>query len=608
MSKIRILAEEVANQIAAGEVVERPASVVKELVENAIDAQSRKIFVALSEEGVLRVLDDGEGMDRLDAEAAFQRHATSKLKHAGDLYEVTTLGFRGEALPSIAAVSKVRLVTQQAEADAGTEIFFDAGKCLGVKQVGAPTGSCFEIRDLFFNTPARKKFLKSAQTELSHIRETLLLLALAHPHIHFRLTHRDRTLLDVPFVSTLAARALQLFGGAMLEQCMETDQSLPPWQGEEGADGLRLKALFSRPPLRKNYRKDQYLFVNGRPIKSPVLLHALYDAYEGYLMKGEHPFFVVMLSIPPACVDVNVHPTKREVRFQYPHWIHEGVRSTIRAALSGAGSETTGAPEMFKSSEVIPVGRPSALADRALRTAPPLPRDMPIASLSPTRWIGWPLAERGPRNVSHPSQEGSMSIFSEPKAFTPPAIRPLGQVYATFIVAEIDGELTLIDQHAMHERLLYESFMEAPSSGAIQPLLIPREVSLLAWQADLLREHLPVLAEAGFAIESFGPTAFLIREVPAAAKMNLDAFLSDLAESLREGGEATASNTSVRLETVATMACHSAIRAGQSLQIEEMHALLSDYFKEGAPPTCPHGRPILMRYPLLEMERLFRRK
>jgi DNA mismatch repair protein MutL len=602
VSKIHILPEHVANQIAAGEVIERPASVLKELVENAIDARSRTIFVSLPEEGVLRVLDDGEGMDRADAEAAFQRHATSKLRAASDLCEVGTLGFRGEALPSIAAVSKVRLVTQRTEAAEGTEIHLEAGRRIGLKPIGASAGSCFEIRDLFFNTPARKKFLKSAQTELSHISNTLFSLALSHPDIHFRLTHRTRTLLDVPPVETLSARALQLFGRELLSHCMEAHETFPPQPGDvEEGEAAHLDVIFSRPPLRKNYRKEQSLFVNGRPIKSPMLTHAIYDAYGSYLMKGEHPFFVMMLSVPPSCVDVNVHPTKKEVRFQHSDWIHQGIRGRLREALSHAGAGSAGT---MAASSPSPI-KGGKVGGEVSRTTQTLSHAHPTTQMAQTTWVGWPARDTSPGGVDkeHPGASSTGAGVALPE------IRPLGQVYASFVVAEIDGELTLVDQHAMHERLLFESFLSEQPSGAIQPLLIPRQVDLPAWQADLLRDHLAPLAAAGFAIEPFGQTTFLVRETPAvAAGIDLGEFLSDIAESLREGGDALSSHEGFRLNMIASLSCHSAIRAGQSLQTEEMQSLLSDYFKQGAPPTCPHGRPILMRYPKSEMEKIFRRK
>jgi DNA mismatch repair protein MutL len=608
LSKIHILPEHVANQIAAGEVIERPASVVKELVENAIDARSRTIFVSLPEEGVLRVLDDGEGMDRADAEVAFQRHATSKLQSASDLCEVGTLGFRGEALPSIAAVSKIRLVTQRADANEGTEIHLEAGRRISLKPIGAPMGSCFEIRDLFFNTPARKKFLKSAQTELSHISDTLFSLALSHPDIHFRLTHRARTLLDVPPVETLSARALQLFGSALLSHCMEAHETFPPQPGEgEEGEAAHLEAIFSRPPLRKNYRKEQYLFVNGRPIKSPMLTRAIYDAYGSYLMKGEHPCFAMMLWIPPSCVDVNVHPTKKEVRFQHSDWIYQGIRGRLRQALSHAGAGSAG--QIVASEAFDALGSPTithAPISSISKTTQNPPHAHPATQTSQTTWVGWPVRDASSEQVE---ERHAPPITSSIPGMALPEIRALGQVYASFVVAEIDGELILVDQHAMHERLLFESFLSEQPFGAIQPLLIPRQVDLPAWQADLLRDHLAPLAAAGFSIEPFGQTTFLVRETPAVvARMDLGEFLSDIAESLREGGDALSSHEGFRLNMIASLSCHSAIRAGQSLQTEEMQSLLSDYFKQGAPPTCPHGRPILMRYPKSEMEKIFRRK
>ncbi|WDT78726.1 MAG: DNA mismatch repair endonuclease MutL [Candidatus Manganitrophus sp.] len=385
MPKINILPEGLANKIAAGEVVERPASVVKELVENAIDAGSRRIFVSLLEGGIRRIAvqDDGEGMTREDSLLAFQRHATSKVAEEADLSTIATLGFRGEALPSIASVAKIRLVTQAAAETEGTEVLLEGGQVLGVKAVGAPKGSLFEVSDLFYNTPARKKFLKSAQTELSHASDVLFHLALSHPMIHFRLTHGKKVLLDAPAVSDLKDRILQLFGEDVFVRLMEAQGEGHLFTGkslEEGEEkGLYVDAFFSRPPLRGNHRKDQYLFVNQRPVRSPLLSHAVYDAYGSYLMKGEHPFFILFLSIDPAAVDVNVHPMKREVRFQQSDPVHEAVRRVIRTTLSFAGMDEL--PVAVPLERLIPIQ-----PNRADRNPPP-----------PSRWIGWPerAAEKG---------------------------------------------------------------------------------------------------------------------------------------------------------------------------------------------------------------------
>lgn len=621
--KINILPEGLANKIAAGEVVERPASVVKELVENAIDAGSRRIFVSLLEGGIRRIAvqDDGEGMTREDALLAFQRHATSKVAEEADLSTIATLGFRGEALPSIASVAKIRLVTQAAAETEGTEVLLEGGQVLGVKAVGAPKGSLFEVSDLFYNTPARKKFLKSAQTELSHASDVLFHLALSHPMIHFRLIHGKKVLLDAPAVSDLKDRIFQLFGEEVFVRLMEaqgeghlsTGKSLE--EGEE--KGLYVDTFFSRPPLRGNHRKDQYLFVNQRPVRSPLLSHAVYDAYGSYLMKGEHPFFILFLSIDPAAVDVNVHPMKREVRFQQSDPVHEAVRRVIRTTLSFAGMDEL--PVAVPLERLIPIQ-----PNRADRNPPP------------SRWIGWPeraaeagaaywSAEKGilrTEQVRNQEQIGFHPAFSASPSASP-LIRPLGQIYGTFLLAEIEGEFALIDQHTAHERILYERFLERwralqhpPIEGkgdagpfsAVQPLLVPQQIDLPVTKAGLLRDYLKDLALFGWGIEHFGETTFLVREVPALiSKIHLESFLHDLTDDLAQTEVSSKAEQPI-LNVIASMACHGAIRANQPLTPPEIEALLKDYFEMKTPPTCPHGRPILLRYPLLELEKLFRRK
>jgi len=625
LPKINILPEGLANKIAAGEVVERPASVVKELVENAIDAGSRRIFVSLTEGGIRRIAvqDDGEGMTREDALLAFQRHATSKVAEEADLSAIATLGFRGEALPSIASVAKVRLVTQPASEAEATELLLEGGQVLGVKAVGAPKGSLFEVSDLFYNTPARRKFLKSSQTELSHASDVIFQLALSHPMIHFRLTHGKKALLDAPAVTDLKDRILQLFGEEVAVGLMEAhgEGHLSAITSlEEVEKGLYVDAFFSRPPLRGNHRKDQYLFVNQRPVRSPLLSHAVYDAYGSYLMKGEHPFFILFLSIDPAAVDVNVHPMKREVRFQQSDPVHEAVRRVIRTTLSYAGMDE------------LPVAVPL----ERLTPIEPNPADRPKPPQS--RWVGWPeraaekgatygrerlpIADFGLRNEKESSASFPFqSAIRNPQSEIP-LIRPLGQIYGTFLLAEIEGEFALIDQHTAHERILYERFLERwralqqpPTGrgeggpfGAVQPLLVPQQVDLPVTKAGLLRDHLKELALFGWGIEHYGETTFLVREVPALiSKIRLESFLHDLTDDLAQT-EVSSKGEQPVLNVIASMACHGAVRAHQPLTPPEIEALLKDYFEAKTPPTCPHGRPILLRYSLLELEKLFRRK
>jgi len=615
MGKISLLSVGLANKIAAGEVVERPASVVKELVENAIDAQSRRIFVNVLEGGVrlIQVVDDGEGIAAEDVPLAFERHATSKISTDEDLTEIMTLGFRGEALPSIASVSRMSLVSRRAESDEGAEIHIEGGVVQSVQAVGSPKGSTFEVRDLFYNVPARRKFLKSQQTEMGHIHRVLMQLALAHFGIHFQLTHGGRTLFDVPAAASFQDRAFQLLGEKVTVQSITLSGDLP------AQPGLLLQALISRPPLKKNLKKEQYLFVNLRPVKSPLMTHAVYEAYKSYLMKGEDPFFILFLDVDPKTVDVNVHPGKLEVRFENTSQMHQAIRNIVREALA-----TSGAGPLEKSE--TPAFDRAAFA-RDLKNSGGHP--------APERWAGWPEAARSrdrTKDMSELVHEGS-AIFSPTALFTRPSddlldpsseghgpsdvpmIRPLAQVYGTFLLAEINGELTIVDQHTAHERVLYETFLSAWEKNdddeknlEIQPLLIPQQIDLSQAKSLLLREHLEGLGKVGIKIESFGETTFLVRELPALiAKMDVVNFLNEVTDDLIDLGVTGAIDEPIRT-IMASMACHGAVRAHQSMSLPEIKALLEMYYARKTPPTCPHGRPILLRYPLLELEKLFRRK
>ncbi len=600
MAKIHLLSETLAAQIAAGEVIERPASVVKELVENALDAGAKKITVCVSSDVIssIRVSDDGDGMAQDDARRAFERHATSKLTCEADLHTLTTMGFRGEALPSIAAVSRVRLATRTAGEEAGTELLLSGGVFEKSGTIGIPVGATFEVSDLFFNTPARRKFLKSSQTEVGHIHETLLQSALVFPSVHFRLVYGQRELLDTPPVSTLADRAFQLFDGAAIDDAIALDDS---------AGGMRVQALMSLPPLHRNYRKQQHLFVNDRPIKNATLAHAVYDAYDRLLMKGEHPFFILALSIDPALVDVNVHPGKREVRFQSADAVHRTVSGILRRALSVAqqGNANTMSP-------TAPMGT--------------LPANDQANNLTGS-WMGWPTSDVG-KTFSRPPQDGETTTplayatmptrcRGEGETQSPllpshasPVIRPLGQVYETFLLAEVDGEMLLIDQHTAHERLLYEQLLASRKKTAqeIQPFLIPPQIDLSPRQMAVICEHLPLFSELGWGVEAFGERTIIVREAPASlASVDVAALFLEVSEEM-ESGTRVASLMEREQALVASMACHAAVRAGQRLSPEEIRSLLADYFGRQTPHTCPHGRPVFIRYSANELEKLFRRK
>jgi len=604
LQKIKILPEGLANRIAAGEVVERPASVVKELVENSIDAKSHMISVSLVEGGktLIRILDDGEGMGREDVLIAFERHATSKLNDESDWMTIRTLGFRGEALASIAAVSKITLTTHTGEGPEGTRISLEGGHLLHVETVGTPLGTEMEVSDLFYNTPARKKFLKSTPTELGYVSEVVFQLALSHPEIHFRLFHQERERFNYPAVSSLHDRALQCFGETSSDQWMRTSRAFPLSQSP-----LHLiTAFFSKPPLTKNNRKEQYIFVNRRPIKSASLSHAVYDAYSSFLMKGEHPFFILFIEIDPAWVDVNVHPTKREVRFQNADPICQAIKNTLRDVLYGVESaEGDPAQTSFSTPETL-----------LYTSIPHSPREP---------WVGWPAAEEREKYQykNHPQQETLLSTKSNTTAPNSlfsnrhgPIIRPLGQVYGTFLIAEVDGALTLIDQHAADERILYERLLkigcqyeEAGRMPDTQLLLIPQQIDLPLHKVEALKKHLGDLEKFGLKIELFGETTFVVREVPVLlSRADLAALLLDMTDEWDIGREYPKNPDQVMTQIIASMACHGAIRAHQFLTHLEIERLLTDYFREKTPPTCPHGRPILMRYERSDLEKMFCRK
>ena len=615
MSKIIVLPTNLANKIAAGEVVERPASVVKELVENAIDAKSSKIVITLLQGGIslIEVQDDGEGMTREEALLSFTRHATSKLTKECDLFAISTLGFRGEALPSIASISKIRLVTQTPETLAGTEILVAGGVIEKECSIGAPTGSTFQVSDLFYNTPARRKFLKSPETELGHVSQIVSQLALSHPHIAFQLTHQGRKLISVPAVLKQKDRLFQLYGSEVINQCIEAEGYFLDGRDVEGTTpatcgGMTLHAFFSKAPVLKNHRKDQLFFVNRRPVKSPLLSHALYEAYGSFLMKGEHPFCSLYLSIDPSLVDVNVHPTKKEVRFQSTDIVYRFVKNMIREQLSGHGKSTG-------------VQAYASIGQQGLSENRHIPSRLSPDTHQPPLWAGWPtegLPSVGGKTTTAGSVHsvpigsahtavGGATPAGVPTAVGVPTIRPIGQVYGTFLLAEIDGEFVVVDQHTAHERILYELFLKKRRIE-IQPLLIPRQVDLPQAMASFVIEALPLLAEMGLKVEPYGESTFLIREIPAELiRMDVESFLVDLAEEIAEIG-IVKDREEPRRKIIASMACHAAVRANQDLSLDEVETLLHDYFSRNTPPTCPHGRPVIIKYPLPELEKMFRRK
>jgi DNA mismatch repair protein MutL len=572
-SRITVLPGDVANRIAAGEVVERPASVVKELVENAIDAGSTRVSVDVEQAGrrLIRVTDDGGGMAPEEAALAFHRHATSKIRTEADLFTIRTMGFRGEALPSITAVSKVRLVTVAAGAAVGTEIRMEGGSLVKQRETAAAPGTTVEVADLFYNTPARKKFLKSPATEFGHICQAVQRQALAFPAIHFRLSHDGNAVSDYPAVRSLRERVQQVYGETLVDACVEVDE-------KDGA--LHLEGFACRPLEATGSRTPQDLFVNRRWVKNSTIAHALSEGYGTYLAKGRHPRFVLALAVDPRHVDVNVHPTKREVRFSDQERVHEWIRSRIQAVVGPASAP----------SRMTAVSGWTPPQGAAIHAASPLPA---AGTLNPSPSLVETAAE--------PAQPYLPSVDLE--------VRPMGQIATRYLLAQIGDEVQIVDQHTAHERVLFERLTAQFDAGAIasQHALLPQMVELSAGEVVAVRAHLEDLRRLGFEVEEFGQGTVVVRAMPALVDQSDP---QALLRSMVEDWEERASTPSVQERynaVLATMACHSAVRAGRRLEQAEMRKLLEDWRDAGFPGTCPHGRRIAMRLTIEELDRIFGR-
>ena len=582
-SRIAVLPGDVINKIAAGEVVERPASVVKELVENAIDAGATRVSVDVEQAGrrAVRVTDDGQGMTPEEAALAFQRHATSKIRTEADLFTIQSMGFRGEALPSIAAVSKVRLVTVAAGASVGAEIRLEGGALHQQRETAAAPGTTVEVTDLFYNTPARQKFLKSPATEFGHVCQVVQRQALAFPDIHFRLTHNGHAVVDYPVVPTLRDRVQQVYGAELVDASVGL---------REEAGRFRLEGLCARPLETALTRTPQDLFVNRRWVKNATIVHAVYEGYGTYLARGHQPRFVLSLWVDPRQVDVNVHPTKREVRFADQEQVHEWVRSRIQASVTPAS--------VASRATVVSSWAPPGSSDRPV--ARDGTRDVPeyagLASDVP--------AERQPRlaGVAEPRQAYLPAVAQE-------EVRPLGQIASRYLVAQVGDEIQIVDQHTAHERVLFERLQRQFEAGQIasQRALLPQVVDLSAAEAVSVRAHLEDLGRLGFEVEEFGQGSFVVRALPALFGQGDP---QTLLHALVEDWDAWPSTPSMQERynsVLASVACHSAVRAGRVLEVPEMLKLLEDWRMAGLPSTCPHGRRIAMRLTIEELDRIFGR-
>ena len=586
---IQQLAPDVAAQIAAGEVVERPASVVKELLENSLDAGATRIDISIRQGGVteIRISDDGCGIPTPEVDLAFAHHATSKLTTAADLQTVATLGFRGEALPSIAAVSRVTLTSRPPDTDAGTRIEFRYGERVGSTELGCPVGTTVQVVELFGNLPARRNFLRSHAAETSRIQDVVSRYALAFPAVRFTLTADDRRIIDTPGSNRLQETILAIYGAEVAARM------LPVYL----VDGdVTVEGYASAPDLTRHNRSWLTLLVNHRWVYDRSVLYAIEQAYQGVLPERRYPLAVVNLALPPERVDVNSHPTKREVRFRQESRIFSTVQSAVRDAL------LTHAPARQATRPMTPTSIPPTT--HAVASTP-----------SPSMGEGWGEGDSRRPNHNPPPTPDPMSLpTASPTQLVPlrqtlATLRVVGQIRQTYIVAEGEGGMYLIDQHAAHERVVYDRLQQqwARQERTSQPLLVPTPAELTFSQQDTLQEYSELLAVSGFDLEPFGDNAWLLRAVPPQLAANsadpvqalialLDAVV--LEQVVMERQDALA----------ATIACHGSVRAGMTLATEEMAALLVQLEATPEPHHCPHGRPTVVHFSEYQLEREFGRR
>jgi DNA mismatch repair protein MutL len=594
MSVIQLLPEIVANQVAAGEVVERPASVVKELVENSIDAGARNIEVMIRRGGIslVRVIDDGCGMDRDDALLSLERHATSKIRTSSDLAAIGTLGFRGEALPSIASVSRFRLTSRGRDTIAGTEIVVAGGKIETVRDGGEAPGSQVEVRSLFYNLPARRKFLRSENTESRNIEHQLHLQAIGHPEISFAFVRDERIVFQLPAAKSLADRIRDLYGAELLEHLLEIEMP------DENA-AIKISGLIGEAGVSRQTRAQQLTFVNGRAIESPVLHAALREGYHTALMKGQYPVTFLFINLDASAVDVNVHPAKREVRFRDPAGVREAVVKAIGNTLESgkrswqqrfqppAESSLTGAPSITP---------PAGPASREVETHT-IPETMPMLSIEREELgLAARLVQRENDQAPAPPRTPQFQI--------------IGVLNKLYVLMENEEGLVLVDQHAAHERILFEELRRRMEEQGVpsQRLLLPLLFDLAPRDAEWVDRNLPTLQKMGIGIEFFGANTFKIDSLPTfLSTTNPVQFMREVIDGLKS---ASNSSSPLRLgeDMIAKTVCRHAVKANDALRYMEIERLIRDLLDCDLPYCCPHGRPTMIQISLGELEKKFGRK
>jgi DNA mismatch repair protein MutL len=593
---IQLLPDQVINKIAAGEVVERPASVMKELFENALDAGAVQVDVEVVHGGrqLIAVTDNGCGMDRDQALLSIERHATSKIRTEADIEKIQTLGFRGEALAAISSVSRFTLVTRPEEALAGTEIRIAGGKILGVDDTGCPVGTRIEIRNLFFNVPARRKFLRAEQTELSHIRQLFIVHALAHPSIGMSLKVDERMIYNLPASGTMQDRISALYGHGFFEQLLPIDHA---------EAGYTISGYAGLPQTGRKDRHDQFVFVNHRPAVAPVVYHALNEAYHTLIAKGRYPAVFLFIDMDAALVDVNVHPTKKEVRFRQPNALRDAILEALNKAL--AISPDNG---MVRYEQAEPVVLPSSKPGRpAFETQKQMEELLVRPALIEQR-VSKPRPETA--QVNAPEDQGTDATAPADAAQSPWGwCRIIGQIGANYVVLETEDGYVLMEPRAAHERVLYEKFMRAVRTHTVQKqgLLAPETVELLPVDAMAVRAHLEMLQELGFGVSAFGGDTFIVDALPVYVQDGpAESLLVEIARELEKAGKRRGARELVQ-ERIAQAACQTAVRTKDQLTDAAIEKLVSDLAKTDMPYTSPRGRPTLIYTSFKELDRKFSR-
>jgi DNA mismatch repair protein MutL len=604
MSRIRLLPETVASQVAAGEVVERPASVVKELIENSIDAGARKIEIITHRGGIslVRVIDDGSGMDRDDALLSLERHATSKIRSAADLQTIGTLGFRGEALPSIASVSRFRLTTREPNAIAGTEIIINGGKIDVVRDGGEAPGTQVEVRSLFYNLPARRKFLRSENTESRNIEHQIHLQAIGHPRIAFTLLRDDRLVFQLPETATLSDRIRDLYGSELLERLIQVN-------GNASAK-VQISGLIGQAGLSRQTRAQLLIFVNGRAIESGLVTAAVREGYHTALMKGQYPVTFLFLDLDPSAVDVNVHPTKREIRLRDPTEVREAIAHCLRQTLERSRTEWQ---EKFRA----PAASPPVVTKIP---APGMVERQLAAAVDPKSVrAGYRpgVSAPQPRLASDDRKESVAGVVDAGRArparakhAAPQQFQIIGVLNKLYVLMENADGLVLVDQHAAHERILFEDLQRRMEEQGVpaQKLLLPQTFDLPPRDSDWIERNMSILQKMGIGIESFGPNSFKVDSLPSFLNVSDPTqFMRKVIDDLKS---VTSSSSAMRLgeEMIAKTVCRHAVKANDPLRYLEVEKLIEDLLECDLPYCCPHGRPTMIQISLAELEKKFGRK